>query len=123
MKEKILIVDDRQNIRQSVSRCLEINGYRTVQAVNGRQAVEMANQGDVALILMDVVMPEMTGPAAAARIREDDADMPIIHMSSYNSELTGTSGDRESFLPKPFEVGELLREIKNLLSPVEAAAY
>ncbi len=123
MNEKILIVDDRQNIRQSVCRCLEINGYRTAQAVNGRQAVEMANQGDVALILMDVVMPEMTGPAAAARIREDNADMPIIHMSSYNSELTGISVDRESFLAKPFEVEELLREIKNLLSPVGAAAY
>ena len=121
MNNRILIVDDRKNIRQAVSRCLELNGYRTSQAINGREAVKAADLGDVALILMDVVMPEMTGPAAAARIREEHSDLPIIHMSSYNPGTTPGSGRLDRFLPKPFRVEELLREIEDLLVPSGAA--
>jgi len=120
--KKILIADDGANTRRAISLCLQLHGYQTAQASHGREAVEMTESGDIALILMDMVMPEMNGIEAARLIRARHADLPVIFMSSYVARENRTENISDRFLAKPFPVEDLLKEIERQLAPVEKMA-
>ena len=118
--KKILIVDDVENVRQAISLCLRLHGYQTVEAMHGKEALSKVSQYDIGLVLMDLVMPEMGGIAAAGRIREKYADMPVIFMSSYNPRANvklAIDDDSSRFLAKPFPVKDLLEEIEKQMAP------
>lgn len=83
--QKILIVDDSSFLRKSIKKFLKTLGYENVlEAANGLEAVEMHAKEKPAIILMDVVMPEMTGDEALEKIREVDKETPIVMLSSVN---------------------------------------
>ena len=118
--KKILIVDDIKNTRQAISLCLRLHGYQTVEAMHGKEALSKVSQYDIGLVLMDLVMPEMGGIAAAGRIREKYADMPVIFMSSYDPRdnvKMDVDDDSSRFLAKPFPVEDLLEEIEKQIAP------
>ncbi len=83
MEDKIMIVDDMKMIRTSLRRYLKTLGYENiVEAANGREAVLKHTMENPAIIFMDVVMPELTGTEALARIRATDTHTPVVMLSS-----------------------------------------
>jgi CheY-like chemotaxis protein len=82
-KQRILVVDDSRNIRRSFCRMLEFSGYDAVEASSGMDAIRCVERGGVALVLMDVVMPGMTGIEAARTISSKPIVPPVILMSGY----------------------------------------
>ncbi len=106
----ILIVDDDEAILSSVELFLVDEGYLTVVAHNGREALELATSASPCLIILDMKMPEMDGRAFAAAYRKEvTAPVPIIVMTaSRDSERRATEINADGFISKPFDLNHLL---------------
>jgi signal transduction histidine kinase/DNA-binding response OmpR family regulator len=119
-RKKVLVVDDVTENRAVLFKVLERLGFDMMEATNGIEALEKAQASKPDLILMDVVMPEMSGLEAARRMRQLPLlrDVPIIAVSASTSESDAkqcmTAG-MNAFLPKPVDFGKLLQQIAALL--------
>src|SRR5215216_2766816 len=112
MSGTILIVDDEEAGRETLESILEGEGYNLVMAENGRQAIEKAKSLLPDVILLDVMMPGMTGFEVCERIRSDPqvAEIPIIILTAlddHESLLTGLKAGADDFISKPFDRFEL----------------
>jgi two-component system cell cycle sensor histidine kinase/response regulator CckA len=106
-------------VRAVAERALDRQGYDVVTARDGEEALEIiADQSDFDLILSDVVMPGMDGPAMAEEMRRSLPDIPILFMSGYAEEQLRESINiaQVHFLPKPFSVQQLGEAVRNILS-------
>jgi two-component system cell cycle response regulator DivK len=113
-KRRILVVDDARNIRRAFCQMLEFSGYETIEASTGEDALEKVDHENVALTLMDVVMPGMSGIEATRRIKSKHREHPVILMSGYvgaQSDSALPSGVR-TVLRKPIEVNTLLEAVE-----------
>ena len=120
----ILIVDDETKIRRIVASNLERAGYDVISAADGMHALEILElqSPKPALVLMDVMMPEMDGFECACRIREL-GETPIIFMTAKadsNSKLKGFNLGADDYVCKPFSMEELLARIKAVLRRTQA---
>lgn len=116
-KETILIVDDEKEIRDLVNICLKNEGYNTLLAEDGLQALEILKTKEVQLIILDVMMPKLDGIQACMRIREEK-NMPIIMLSAKNQDMdkiTGLITGADDYMSKPFNPLELIARIKSQL--------
>ena len=114
--ETILVVDDESSIRQITRRTLEAFGYRVLLASDGSEAIStyVRNQHEIALVLTDMMMPVMDGPATIHVLRRLNPGLRIIGASGINAngEAPGAGGaGMNRFLPKPFTTGSLLAAI------------
>ncbi len=119
-RETILLVEDEEAVRQLAVEVLSRFGYRVVAAGSGEEAMRLldAQRFKPDLLLSDVVMPGMSGNQLAEQLREKWTSLPIILMSGYTADVTlQGSGDKVTFLQKPFTaaalgqtVGEMLRD-------------
>ncbi len=123
----ILIADDSKTVVHALKGMLEQGGYRTLQAFDGESAVTVAREDKPDLILMDVVMPGLTGFQATRVLRKDMGTnhIPIV-MISGSEQLTEKAwclrlGARD-FLPKPIQRGALFHTIESLLGLTELAS-
>jgi len=111
---KILITDDDAGCRESVRDALATNGYETVEASCGREAIEVATQRLVHVLIVDMNMPDLSGVETVAIIRREVAPPPpSILMSADSSEeimRRAMAAQFQSFLPKPLQLG-ILRHI------------
>ena len=117
----ILLVEDFEDSRLMMKRLLELCGYRVVEAVDGRQAVSMAQKALPDLIIMDLSLPEMDGLAAARRIRRLDGlgRVPVIALTAFDSEdyyEAALAAGCAAFLTKPVEVDQIESLIRQLLA-------
>ena len=117
---KILVIDDDTSINELIKINLELHGYEVVQAFNGTEGFAKAKQEEPALIVLDVMMPEVDGYTVAQRIRQCDeiADTPIIMLtalSELNDKVSGFNIGVDDYLTKPFEIDELIVRIRALL--------
>jgi CheY-like chemotaxis protein len=117
-----LVIDDDQGVREAAGRLLEHFGFRVISAVNGRHGVEVFQQheAEVAIVLLDMTMPEMNGEETFREIRRIRADVPVILSSGYNEiEATRrfTSKGLAGFLQKPFTPKELGQKLALALKP------
>jgi two-component system cell cycle sensor histidine kinase/response regulator CckA len=106
----VLLVEDEPMVRAVAERALTRHGYKVVTANNGEEALEVLNRGEeIALLISDVVMPGMDGPAMVEEARKSRPELPILFMSGYAEEQLRKSIDLDkvAFLPKPFSVQEL----------------
>jgi len=113
----VLIADDEKEIRDILSLLLKGEGYEVLQAENGRQATELADE-EVDLCILDVNMPEMTGFMAGAEIRTAYEDMPMMFLTAYSGEsdkVMGFSVGADDYMVKPFSNMELLMRVKAIL--------
>jgi len=111
----ILLVEDEPMVRTVAERALTRHGYTVLTATNGEEALEILNQGeDIALLVSDVVMPIMDGPALGREARKDRPDLPVLFMSGYAEEQLRKSIDLDNvaFLPKPFSVQSLAEAVR-----------
>lgn len=119
MSEKIniLIADDEADIRKILRLLLQKKGYSVCEAVNGSDAVERAREGDVDLIIMDIMMPKMSGIEATKAIREF-SHLPILFLTAKSLESDKESaylGGGDDYLVKPFSSTELILKVTSLL--------
>ena len=113
----ILVCDDERDIVSALEIYLTAEGYRVLKAYNGREALAIAGREDVHLILMDIMMPGMSGTESCAAIREFSS-VPVLFLTAKTqepdkNEAYDIGGD--DFLSKPFEQGELIRKVKALI--------
>lgn len=117
---KILVIDDDSAINELIKINLELQGYEVTQAFNGVEGFAKAKQEEPALIILDVMMPEVDGFTVAQRIRQanDIADTPILMLtalSQLNDKINGFNIGVDDYLTKPFEIDELIVRVRALL--------
>ena len=117
--QAILVADDEASVLEAMCEVLESLGYRTLAASDGRKAVEtfLRYRDEIALVLTDVVMPEMSGRAAVEEIRRHAPAAPVIFMSGYDRDevLHGMDMSYCDVLHKPVTPAELSRMIRRML--------
>ena len=114
---KILVVDDEVLLVKGIRFNLQNDGYEVVTGSNGLEAVELARDPSVNLIVLDVMMPEMDGLTACSKIREV-SNVPIILLSAKVDDmdkLMGFEQGADDYLTKPFNILELKARIRALL--------
>lgn len=114
---RILVVDDEADIRKILHLLLEKQGYRVIEAANGADAVDEARKGGIDLIVMDIMMPMLSGIDAAAEIRKlTTAPILFVTAKSLDSdkEMAYVAGG-DDYLVKPFSSKELLLKVESLL--------
>ncbi len=114
MNTKILIVDDEQNIVDILKDNLEREGYTTLAAYDGVQAVEMAESEKPDLILLDCMLPRMDGFDVCKRIRQT-MQTPILMLTAKSEEIDKVLGlelGADDYITKPFSVREVLARVK-----------
>jgi len=114
---KILVVDDEELLVKGIRFNLQNEGYEIITGSNGVEAVEMAQQNTPDLIILDVMMPEMDGMTACARIREF-SNVPIILLTAKTDDmdkLMGFEHGADDYVTKPFNILELKARVRALL--------
>ena len=114
---KILVVDDEKLLVKGIKFNLENDGYEVAVAYDGEEAVELAKSGDFDLIILDFMMPKMTGLEACMQIREF-SNVPIIMLTAKGEDmdkLIGFEQGTDDYLTKPFNILELKARIRALL--------
>ncbi|HJU24579.1 MAG TPA: response regulator, partial [Casimicrobiaceae bacterium] len=117
---RVLVVDDELRNTKLVEAILSREGYDVVSAANGREALEAVASLHPDLILLDVMMPDMSGFEVAAELkrRPDATGIPIVMVTSLDdrtSKLRALDSGAEEFLTKPIDRAELLVRTRNLL--------
>lgn len=113
----ILVIDDEPTLCTLISRVLTKTGYRVVSFTNGQEALEMlqSQAEEIDCILMDLMMPKLSGEAVFTAIRALTSSVPIVLMSGCGNGkvISKRQNDQAlSFLPKPFSINELRAAIE-----------
>ena len=114
---KILVVDDEDLLVKGIRFNLQNDGYEVVTGSNGLEAIEYTKTDKPDLVILDVMMPELDGLAACAKIREF-SDVPIILLTAKTADmdkLMGFENGADDYLTKPFNILELKARVKALL--------
>jgi len=118
--ETVLVVEDEPMVRAISVESLEMLGYRVLQASNGEEALEVARayNSQIHLVVSDVVMPVMGGPALVQRLRIERPHVKVLFVSGYTDDAIVRQGVLEpgvEFLQKPFALAALARRIREIL--------
>jgi len=122
--ELILLVDDEPNIIELAKLYLERDGFRTIAAGDGEQALESARKNSPALIVLDLMLPKLDGYEVCRRVRAD-SDVPIIMLTARDEDIdkiVGLELGADDYMTKPFNPRELLARVKAILRRSERAA-
>lgn len=119
-RQRILVVDDQEEMRSSLSRTLSLEGFQVMLAATGSRAVELVNSEYFDLILLDVHLPDMDGFAVLAKIRERlcSSILPVIMVTGADdssSVLRGKELMISDYLVKPYRIAQLLSRINTCL--------
>jgi DNA-binding response OmpR family regulator len=118
MMHRILIVEDEESIRTGLHDLLEIEGYETASASDGEAALEKARQWKPHLVLLDLMLPKMSGFDVCRHLRKHQPDVFVIMLTAKNEEMAKIAGlemGADDYVTKPFSVSELLARIKTRL--------
>ena len=118
--ETILLVEDTAQLLDLTRKLLEGSGYNVLEAAGGKQAIEIADRydGNIALLLTDVVMPNIGGLSLAKSLHQRRSGMKILYMSGYANGAIGDNGVMKpgtDFVHKPFTAKELAKKVRALL--------
>ncbi|WP_173706780.1 response regulator transcription factor [Clostridium beijerinckii] len=116
-KGTILIVDDEKEIRDLVDIYLKSDGFNTISACDGLEAINLVRDNDIDLIILDVMMPNLNGIETCLKIREIK-EMPIIMLSAKSEDIDkilGLNMGADDYLTKPFNPLELVARVKSQL--------
>jgi CheY-like chemotaxis protein len=118
-KEAVLLVEDEDAVRKLVKRMLEKGGYTVLEARSGAEALSIceSRQNQIDLLITDIVMPGMSGPALAEKAHEKCSGMKVLYVSGYTDEgARGAAIPRGSeFLAKPFSAAKVLHTVRRVL--------
>jgi two-component system KDP operon response regulator KdpE len=117
IKTSVLVVDDDIRMLRMMRRMMELEGYRTLTASGGDEALEVFNQEAPNLVLLDIMMPNMDGVTACRRIREF-SQVPIIMVTAKDSteeKVEGLDAGADDYVTKPFSSEELAARVRAML--------
>ena len=110
-------MEDEEVVRGLVRQVLEGQGYTVLVAQDGQEAIELARQNSIDVLLTDLTMPNVGGRELAERLRESQPSLKVIYMSGYVEDgLTGALPPSTSFLGKPFTFSELTEKVRELVA-------
>ena len=114
---KILICDDEKDIVSALTIYLQAEGYETVPAYNGREALQILRGQEVQLVLLDVMMPELDGISALSKIRQE-SNVPVILLTAKSEDtdkVLGLNVGADDYVTKPFNPVELIARVRSQL--------
>jgi Response regulators consisting of a CheY-like receiver domain and a winged-helix DNA-binding domain len=117
MEEKILIIDDDEEIRNVISIYMKNEGYRPLPARDALEAMELLKSNNIDLVILDIMMPKMDGIHACMKIREAN-NMPVIIISAKDADadiIYGLASGADDYITKPFNPLELVARVKSQL--------
>jgi two-component system response regulator RegX3 len=117
----ILVVDDEATLRETLAWNLERDGYRVVEAADGRTALERFRAEKPDLVLLDLMLPELSGVEVCRRIRAE-SDVPILMLTARDSEVdkvVGLEVGADDYVTKPFSLREVQARVRALLRRAE----
>ncbi len=115
---RILLVEDEQTLTETIKLNLEMEGYHVTPAADGRKALKLFKEGRYNLVILDVMLPEMSGFTVCESIRLENMEVPILFLSAKNhsnDRITGLKLGGDDYLTKPFNLEELLLRVSNLI--------
>jgi CheY-like chemotaxis protein len=120
-RQRVLVVDDEQGLRDLVCRTLQAEGFSTLEASDGAEALELMENAKppVDIVVTDVVMPGVDGRELGRRLAQRWPDLPILYISAYDVNdifRRGSPRDSAPFLQKPFPLDGLVTVVRGLLS-------
>jgi len=123
---RILVVDDEQDIAELLDFNLKKQGYATVVARNGREAIAEIKRQKPDLVILDVMMPELSGIEVLGRLRAqpETATLPVIMLTAKSEEideLVGLSLGADDYIPKPFSLKILVARVEAILRRASGA--
>ncbi len=113
----VLIVEDEENILEAVKYNLEKDGYRVLTAVDGERGLEIARKTNLALVILDVMLPKLDGLKVCQLLRSE-TNVPILMLTAKAEEIdrvVGLEMGADDYITKPFGMRELLARVKALL--------
>ena len=124
MVERLLVIEDDLNIRESLAEMLDLHGFEVLLAENGRTGLRLAMENLPGLIITDIMMPEMNGFEMLSSLRKQQQTelVPVIVLTAkveLESKLKGLELGADDYLTKPFAFRELHLKINNLLQTRE----
>ncbi len=124
MARTILVVDDEKTLRETLAEQFETEGFGVVRAADGREAVDMFRRHHPDLILLDLMLPELSG-TEVCRIIRAESDVPILMLTAKSAEVDKVVGlelGADDYVTKPFSFRELLARVRALLRRSESTA-
>jgi len=117
-KANILLVEDEENLHETLKLNLEMEGYSVTSAYDGSEAMKMVEEEYFDLIIMDVMLPEMDGISVTENIRLNNNNVPVLMLSAKNTgqdRVLGLKKGADDYLTKPFNLEELLLRVDKLI--------
>ena len=117
MSERILLVEDEEKLARMVEMELRYEGYEVTKAFDGRTGLEQALSGKHDLVLLDIMLPQLSGREVLRRLRRE-SDLPVIMLTARDSvvdKVSGLDSGADDYITKPFAIEELLARIRAAL--------
>lgn len=121
MNEKILIVDDEPQIHTVLGKMLNKEGYQVESAYSGEQALDLVSKSPPDLILLDIMMPKVSGIEVLKELKANPntQNIRVLILSARDAQtdrLEGLAKGADDYIPKPFHLRSLVRKIQHILS-------
>ena len=123
-RQRVLVVDDDKAVRESLRRSLEYNGYDVVLASDGAEALASIGTARPDVVVMDVMMPRLSGLETTRALRAAGHDLPVLVLTARDAvgdRVEGLDAGADDYLTKPFALAELLARLRALLRRVTPA--
>ncbi len=114
----VLVAEDDRAVRESVARALELEGYRVLSAVDGRDALDRLADGGIDVLVVDVMMPQVDGLTVCRELRARGDHTPVLVLTArteISDRVAGLDAGADDYLPKPFALDELLARLRALV--------
>ena len=118
MADKILLVEDEEKLARMVELELRYEGYEVTKVFNGRDGLELARSGQFDLVLLDIMLPHLSGMEVLRRLRREGSSIPIIMLTARDNvvdKVSGLDSGADDYVTKPFAIEELLARIRAAL--------
>ena len=121
MAKKILIIDDEQDIVETIQFMLETQGYECISAFDGEEGLKLAKNSNPDLIILDVMMPKINGFKVSRLLKYDNLykNIPILMLTARSQDEDKAIGEEtgaDEYITKPFELDYILKKVKEYLS-------